>query len=125
MSTAICGVTKRHASESSRRRASKRGASDEKEAESDRAARKRVQNRISQKCIREKQAAQTQHLAAFWEMIQSSRNSNGDNSTALMEAHLKLLEDNQKMKTALLRMRKKLLSISNSAAAAASMCSFA
>jgi hypothetical protein len=52
-------------------------------------------------------------------MIQASRSGGDDNHTALMKAHLKLLEENQQIKAALLRMRKKLLSISNSAAATA------
>ncbi|EXJ90173.1 hypothetical protein A1O3_03242 [Capronia epimyces CBS 606.96] len=94
------------------------GASPVDAAQSHKAARKRSQNRISQKCLREKQLAQTQHLAAFLDMIQASRGTD-DNQTALMKAHLKLLEENQQIKAALLRMRKKLLSISNSAATTA------
>ena len=96
-------------------RASKNAETIESQAQNDRAARKRVQNRISQKCIREKQLAQSQHLASFLDLIQASRKGGDGSQTALIESHLKLLEENQKMKTSLLRMRKKMLSLSNSA----------
>ncbi|EXJ91484.1 hypothetical protein A1O3_00032 [Capronia epimyces CBS 606.96] len=97
----------------------KPASADQAQSHNLKAARKRTQNRISQKCLREKQLAQMQHLNSFLDMIQASRTGGDDNNTALMKAHLKLLEENQQMKAVLLRMRKKLLSLSNSTSNAA------
>lgn len=95
----------------------------ERPVEIDRAARKRLQNRISQRCIREKGAAQSQHLSSFVALIRASQGGGDNNQAALIQSCLKILEENQRLKTALLRLRKKLFSVSNSAQAAAGECS--
>jgi hypothetical protein len=88
----------------------------------DRRSRKRVQNRISQQCVREKQAAYSKQLEALAGMIKSSTKMDCE-STASNSAHLKiqmaLIEENRELRDALLRMRKKMLSLSSAVGAVA------
>ncbi|KAI0126984.1 hypothetical protein BJ170DRAFT_425663 [Xylariales sp. AK1849] len=87
-----------------------------------RAQRKRVQNRFSQKCHRERLAAHARHLESVVDLIKTG-DQEGDNASdrysALLRQHMKIIEEKRALEEALFRMRKKLLSISNSAAAAA------
>lgn len=84
------------------------------------AERKREQNRISQQCVRERKAAQSKQIESLLSVLKSGDAASGsDSSRSLMTAHLKLLEENQKLKDALFRMRQKLLSLGNMASVAA------
>ncbi|KAI9150874.1 Acetyl-coenzyme A transferase nodX [Paramyrothecium foliicola] len=100
----------------------------------DTAERKRTQNRISQQCLREKNQTYIRDLENTVQLLQQVAGVSSDgaaNTTAtqrddadrryavLLEAHLKLIKDNRRLVEAALRLRKKLLSISNSAAVAA------
>ncbi|GAB7356239.1 hypothetical protein MBLNU459_g7056t1 [Dothideomycetes sp. NU459] len=92
-----------------------------KEADN-RADRKRVQNRISQQCLREKQLARTRQLESAMEIIKNSANQLADGhspNAPAMEAQLKLIAENEQLREAVFRMRKKLLSLSHMAASAA------
>lgn len=102
-------------------RARKRKAASDKPNDT-RADRKRVQNRISQQCLREKQLAHTRQLESFLEIIKSSNDeskNNEDRYSTLLDAHLKLIEEKRQLEDALFRLRKRLLSLSNIASTAA------
>lgn len=93
------------------------------EAESDtRANRKRAQNRLSQQCVREKRRAQSKHLDLLTTVIRSSTSDEAESQESLVFAQLELVKENEELKDALLRLRKKLLSVSTAAAAAAGEC---
>ncbi|GAB7354596.1 hypothetical protein MBLNU459_g5037t3 [Dothideomycetes sp. NU459] len=111
-------MTKTNGAESKRR---KRKASEEKKESNGKEDRKRVQNRISQQCLREKQLARTRHLESVMNLIKSSTGTaQGQSGNAAgMESQLKLISEIEQLREALFRMRKKLLSLSNMAAAAA------
>ncbi|KAH9429584.1 hypothetical protein MCOR02_009320 [Pyricularia oryzae] len=82
--------------------------------------RKRVQNRISQQCLREKRAASSRHTDHMMEAMSfAAQTDRSRQYTLLLDAHLKLIKENQAMEEALFRMRKKLLSLSSAAAMAA------
>lgn len=89
------------------------------EAIGSRADRKRVQNRISQQCVREKRAAKTKHLELLADVLQAGDGKQGKSREALVNAQLEMLRENEELKEALLRLRKKFLSLSTAAAAAA------
>ncbi|OCK83369.1 hypothetical protein K432DRAFT_347304 [Lepidopterella palustris CBS 459.81] len=102
-------------------RSRKRKASTDKPSDA-RADRKRVQNRISQQCLREKQLAHTRQLESFLEIIKTSNDetkNNEDRYSTLLDAHLKLIEEKRQLEDALFRLRKRLLSLSNIASTAA------
>jgi len=102
-------------------RARKRKTPSDKPSDT-RADRKRVQNRISQQCLREKQLAHTRQLESFLEIIKSSNDeskNNEDRYSTLLDAHLKLIEEKRQLEDALFRLRKRLLSLSNIASTAA------
>ena len=69
--------------------------------------RKRLQNRISQKCSREKQVGYIRHLEQF---IESIKQSEGSAATEAAE-RLRLIRENQALRASLLHMRKRLLSL--------------
>ncbi|UPL00932.1 hypothetical protein LCI18_011866 [Fusarium solani-melongenae] len=83
--------------------------------------RKRAQNRISQQCLREKNLAHVRSLEETVALLQQAVASGdqGSRYANLLETHLKLMEENRRLQDALLRLRKKLLSLSNAASAAA------
>ncbi|KAM0293193.1 hypothetical protein ACHAPM_011644 [Fusarium culmorum] len=82
--------------------------------------RKRTQNRIAQKCLRERRAASGRHVANILEVMQfATETDQVKQYSMLLDAQVKLVKDNQEMEDALFRMRKKLLSLSNAAATAA------
>ena len=89
----------------------------------DRVNRKREQNRISQKCMREKRLACASQLDDMAEVIKLSSQGQsevgGDAQNAGLARQLALIEENRDIKDALLRMRKKMLSLSYAAAAVA------
>ena len=92
----------------------------EPSVETEKTRRKRTQNRISQRCLREKQVAQTRQMTVFQDLLKATRSKgDGDGDRRLVEEGLRLMQENQEMREALLRMRKKLLSLSNSSAVAA------
>lgn len=83
-------------------------------------SRKRAQNRISQQCRRERDSARARHLEHALTAIQSTSNLDcEDRYSALVQSHLRLLDDNENLQEALFNFRKRLLSMSNAAAAAA------
>ncbi|KAF5625186.1 heavy metal translocating p-type ATPase [Fusarium tjaetaba] len=82
--------------------------------------RKRTQNRIAQKCLRERRAASDRHIANMLEAMQfATETDQAKQYSKLLDTQVKLVKDNQEMEDALFRMRKKLLSLSNAAANAA------
>ncbi|KAK7204238.1 hypothetical protein BZA70DRAFT_268638 [Myxozyma melibiosi] len=86
-------------------------------SDSQRAARKRAQNRISQQCFRERQLAHRRQLQSF---IDAMKGTPADGvSPSLLTSYVDLVEENQKLRDSLLRTRKKLLSLANSASALA------
>jgi hypothetical protein len=93
-------------------------------ADASRVQRKRIQNRISQQCVREKQAAHIKQLEALVEMMKT-RKAFGDESNAdvryeaLMNSYANLVEENKELRDALLDLRKKFFSISTAADGAA------
>lgn len=83
-------------------------------------ARKRTQNRIAQQCLRERRAASSRHMDnVFNTMKFASEADQSQRFAVLLEAHMKLVKENELMEDALFRLRKKLLSLSNAAAMAA------
>ncbi|KAJ5745462.1 hypothetical protein N7520_010644 [Penicillium odoratum] len=85
---------------------------------------KRIQNRTSQQCLRERKQAHTRHLESLAELMVVSQNDGDDpqkQNQALVACNLKLIEQNRQLQDALFRMKKKLLGVSNIAIAAASM----
>jgi hypothetical protein len=70
--------------------------------------RKRLQNRISQQCFREKQATYIKHLEQF---VSNIEGSNGFNDSDAAKK-LQLIRENHVLRESLLNMRKKLLSLS-------------
>lgn len=87
-----------------------------------RKAQKRAQNRLSQQCVRERRRAQSKHLDTLTAVIESGTNDKFDRREARVVAQLELIKENEELKDALLRLRKKLLSVSTAAAAAAGKC---
>ncbi|KAJ5765635.1 hypothetical protein N7520_005194 [Penicillium odoratum] len=85
----------------------------------ERIERKRVQNRISQRCAREKKAAQRLHMAEFRDLVKNSARDTQGSNTVIFNAYVELLQENERLSEALLTMRKKLLSISNNSASVA------
>ncbi|KAL2687951.1 hypothetical protein Neosp_005521 [[Neocosmospora] mangrovei] len=83
--------------------------------------RKRAQNRISQQCLREKNLAHVRSLEETVALLQQAvaTGDQGSRYATLLETHLKLMEENRRLQDALLRLRKKLLSLSNAASTAA------
>ncbi|KAL6230140.1 hypothetical protein BDW75DRAFT_77852 [Aspergillus navahoensis] len=69
--------------------------------------RKRLQNRISQQCFREKQASYIKHLEQF---VESIEHSDGFAGTEAAE-RLRLIRENHALRDSLMHMRKKLLSL--------------
>ncbi|KAI9777760.1 MAG: hypothetical protein M1839_008555 [Geoglossum umbratile] len=97
------------------KRSDNHGADD---AEQRRRDKKRVQNRLSQQCSREKQVSYIKQLERFVEDIRSPEAGLEDPQAQLQhlqKKHLALMKENQKLREASLRMRKKLLSLSCSA----------
>ncbi|KAM5527664.1 heavy metal translocating p-type atpase [Fusarium oxysporum f. sp. phaseoli] len=83
-------------------------------------ARKRAQNRISQKCRRERDSAKARHLQNALAAIQSASNMNNkDQYSVLLQAYLELIDDNETLRETVLGFRKRFLSLSNAAATAA------
>ncbi|KAH6989824.1 hypothetical protein BKA56DRAFT_576403 [Ilyonectria sp. MPI-CAGE-AT-0026] len=81
---------------------------------------KRAQNRLSQQCRRERKSAQGRHLEHALATLQTTANLQGeDRYSVLLQTYLKLLDEHQALQDATLRLRKRLLSVSNAAAAAA------
>lgn len=95
----------------------------ERDKQQDRITRKRIQNRISQQSIREKQLAHQRQLESLKSIIETSvaagSGSDASSEMSILSNHLNLLEENRELREALLRMRKKLLSMSSAAAAIA------
>lgn len=97
------------------RKSSKPNGAEDPDLEAKR-TKKRIQNRNSQKCYREKQASQLRALEKLLE------NTNpGDATGQNSESNVKLLKENQELQDALLRMRKKFLSLSTAASSSAGM----
>jgi hypothetical protein len=97
-------------------------------AEQRRREKKRVQNRLSQRHCRERQVSYVQQLERFVEDIQASASGSGDAQMQLRQLqakHLDLLKENRDLREGLLRMRKKLLSLSTSVTACAGKSSTA
>jgi hypothetical protein len=86
-----------------------------KQSESSLKDRKREQNRLSQRCLRERRLLQTRQAASVKEAIQyAATGSEEDKSTQISKLTAQLLEateQNRRLSEALLRMRKKFLSI--------------
>jgi hypothetical protein len=89
--------------------------------------RKREQNRISQRCLREKRLLQLRQVASVEKAIQFSTSSDGDQNLKIKQLTAQLLEvteQNKKLSDALLKMRKKFLSLGVSATMAAGLLPF-
>jgi hypothetical protein len=86
-----------------------------------------MQNRISQQCLRERQMVLSRQRAELIETIKST-NEGGQNSGELnsvpLNTFMKVVEENEKLKDAHLRLRKKLLSFSNLVGNTAGMLAF-
>lgn len=95
----------------------------ERDKQQDRINRKRVQNRISQQAIRERQAAHQKQFETLQTIIDTSLStesgSDASSQISVLGQHLSLLEENRELREALLRMRKKLLSLNSATAAIA------
>jgi hypothetical protein len=91
--------------------------------EQERIQRRRIQNRISQQCVRERRLAHAKQLESLKTMIKTSLNPSTatpePSQNVLLSTQLELTNENKELTDALLRMRKKLLSLSSAAAAAA------
>lgn len=85
---------------------------------SDRITRKRLQNRLSQQCVREKRLAHAKQLESHREMPKLADTSQLSEELweAWKEERLALTEENRRLKDSLLEMRKKWLSLSSMAA---------
>jgi hypothetical protein len=85
---------------------------------SDRVTRKRLQNRLSQQCVREKRLAHAKQFEALRDMPKLAHTSQLSQELweTLKAEQLALAEENRRLKDALLKMRKKLLSLSSMAA---------
>jgi len=93
-----------------------------KETVKDRRSRKRLQNRISQQCVREKQAVYSKQIEALAGLIKSSTNvdrESANSQNAQLNMQMALIEENKELRDALLRMRKKMLSLSSAVGAVA------
>jgi hypothetical protein len=89
--------------------------------------RKREQNRISQRCLREKRLLQLRQVASVEKAIQFSTSSDGDQNLKIKQLTAQLLEvteQNKKLSDALLLMRKKFLSLGATATMAAGLFPF-
>ena len=83
-------------------------------------ARKRAQNRLSQQCRRERISARKRHLQHALAPIQSASDMNyKDQHSVLLQAHMKLIDENECLWESLFGLRKRFFSLSNAAAAAA------
>ncbi|KAF9892609.1 hypothetical protein FE257_001011 [Aspergillus nanangensis] len=76
---------------------------------------KRLQNRISQQCFREKQTTYIRHLEQFVSSIEKT----DEFSSSDAAENLRLIRENHALRESLLQMRKKLLSLSAQAASMA------
>ncbi|KAI1628442.1 hypothetical protein EDD37DRAFT_670344 [Exophiala viscosa] len=89
----------------------------------DSVSRKRAQNRLSQQCFREKNRVRAKQLETLGELIKSSADStivpSAEQYKDLLNKQFALMEENSLLRDALLKMRKKLLSLSSAATAAA------
>ncbi|KAI9763556.1 MAG: hypothetical protein M1840_000418 [Geoglossum simile] len=95
---------------------------DEDAVEQRKRDKKRVQNRLSQQCYREKQASYIKQLERFVENVQAAGSGSADIPSQLQEMQrkqLRLMKENQELREAILRMRKKLLSLSTAASTSA------
>jgi hypothetical protein len=95
---------------------------DDDGAEQRKLDKKRVQNRLSQQCYREKQVSYIKQLERFVENVQSAGSGSADTPSQLQEMQekqLRLMKENQELREAILRMRKKLLSLSTAACTSA------
>ncbi|KAH8588871.1 hypothetical protein B0O99DRAFT_638169 [Bisporella sp. PMI_857] len=84
--------------------------------------RKRIQNRISQRCLRERQQAHSRQAETYIDLMSSIAREGDDDESRnqpMFNAHMNLLDENRRLYDALFRMKKKLLSLSNMAAMAA------
>lgn len=98
----------------------------QKEKRQEQINRRKVQNRISQQCVREKAQAHARQIESLATIMKTTSGNDPSAPTdmsaeyrALVSKHLALLEMNKELNDALLRMRKKLLSLSTASAAAA------
>jgi hypothetical protein len=86
---------------------------------------KRLRNRLAQQSTRQKQAARIRQLEHFVDNIQALSASPRDSQTQTQRMQLRLLElmrENQELREGILRMRKKLLSLSSVAQCGAGTC---
>ncbi|KAH7141865.1 hypothetical protein EDB81DRAFT_53768 [Dactylonectria macrodidyma] len=83
--------------------------------------RKRAQNRISQQCVRERQAAYVRQMESVLDTLKPSTEDATEQTRydRLAKAHLKVIDEKQHIKDALFRFRRKLLSVGNLATSAA------
>jgi hypothetical protein len=95
---------------------------DDDAAEQRKRDKKRVQNRLSQQCYREKQASYIKQLERFVENVQSAGSGSAGSPSQLegmQKKQLRLMKENQELREAILRLRKKLLSLSTAASTSA------
>lgn len=79
--------------------------------------RNRAQNRISQQCPRKKNLTYLRNLGETIELLQKVATGSDpqDRHSVLLDGHLKLIAENQRLEDALLRLRENLLSFSQAA----------
>ncbi|KAF5004431.1 hypothetical protein FDECE_9069 [Fusarium decemcellulare] len=99
----------------------KRKASSEKSASDHVADKKRTQNRISQQCLRGKQAAYLRQMESFIDVLKANTDTEDEDTrySRLLKAHLDLLDEQKNCESALFRLRHKLLSLGTLANSAA------
>lgn len=97
-----------------------RGKAPENDKRQDQTNKRKMQNRISQQMLREKTQAHARQLESLASIMKTHDATDmSAQYNALLSAHLNVLEKNRELNEALLRMRKKLLSMSTASAAAA------
>ena len=96
-------------------------AEDDEAAERRRREKKRIQNRNSQKLLREKRTSYVRGLERIVNNLDSGDGSPSEQTSQLLQTVMQLKNENQDFRDQVLRLRKKFLSLSTAAATSAGM----